>query len=184
MEQGKDYTVDFNQRSLYRVFNDTQFETGGRFYGGWWQNIPKKYRANIIIDGKLTVEFDYSTIHPTILYLEQGLKPPVDSYTCIIDGSFKGLNVDHNELRSMLKATFNAMLNSTKLIKNAPNDISPNQFGLKWSQVSNAVLETHSPISHHFYSDAGRRLQKIDSDIAEIVLLHFAEKKNSYPTNP
>jgi hypothetical protein len=83
---------------------------------GPWQNIPKKYRANIIIDGKLTVEFDYSTIHPTILYLEQGLKPPVDSYTCIIDGSFKGLNVDHNELRSMLKVTFNAML----------NDISPN----------------------------------------------------------
>ena len=66
-DQGTDYTVDFSQRSLSRVFNDIGFETGGRFYGGWWQNIPKEYRANIVIDRKPTVEFDYSTIHPTML---------------------------------------------------------------------------------------------------------------------
>ena len=175
-DQGTDYTIDFSRRSLSRVFNDISFETGGRFYGGWWQSIPKEYRANIIIDGKPTVEFDYSTIHPTILYSKEGLIPPVDAYTQIIRENFKGLNVDKTKFRSMLKSAFNAMLNSKKALSNPPKGITPSNFGLKWSQVSNAIIKTHSPIAHHFYSDAGRRLQKIDSEVAEIVLLHFANR--------
>ena len=76
----------------------------------------------------------------------------------------------------MLKSAFNAMLNSKNALLNSPGDITPSDFGLKWSQVSKAILKTHSPIAHHFYSDVGRRLQKIDSDVAEIVLLHFANR--------
>ena len=30
------------KREVYRVFNRNSFELGGRFYGGWWQNIPKE----------------------------------------------------------------------------------------------------------------------------------------------
>ena len=175
-EQGKDYILDFSQKTLHRIFNDTNFETGGRFYGGWWQNIPRRYRSNIIIAGKRTVEFDYSSIHPTILYLQEGLTPPVDAYSLIIQQNFKELDVDQSKLRSMLKAAFNAMLNSKKPIKTQPNDIAPNHFGLKWSQVSKAILDTHSAISRHFYSDTGRRLQRIDSEIAEIILLNFANR--------
>jgi len=175
-DQGSDYTLDFSLRSLRRVFNDICFETGGRFYGGWWQNIPKEYRANIIIDRKPTVEFDYSTIHPTILYIKEGLKPPEDSYTQIIKDNFNGLNVEKHRLRSMLKSAFNAMLNSKNPMSNPPKGIKPSDFGLKWSEISSAILKTHSPIAHHFYSDAGRKLQKIDSEIAEIVLLHFARR--------
>ena len=175
-DQGADYTLDFSQRSLSRVFNDICFETGGRFYNGWWQNIPKEYRANIIIDGKPTVEFDYSTIHPTILYIKEGLKPPEDAYSQIINDNFNGLNVEKHRLRSMLKSAFNAMLNSKKPMSNPPKGIKPSDFGLKWSEVSSAILRTHSSIAHHFYSDAGRKLQKIDSEIAEIVLLHFAKR--------
>jgi len=175
-DQGTDYILDFGRRSLSRVFNDICFETGGRFYGGWWQNIPKEYRANIIIDGKPTVEFDYSTIHPTILYFKEGLSPPDDAYTQIIKENFNGLGLKTGKLRSMLKSAFNAMLNSKKALSNSPKGITPSDFGLKWSQVSKAIIKTHSPIAHHFYSDAGRRLQKIDSEIAEIVLLHFAKR--------
>ena len=42
--------------TLYRVFNDADFTLGGRLYGGWWQNIPSKYRRRIRINGKRTVE--------------------------------------------------------------------------------------------------------------------------------
>ena len=175
-DQGNDYTLDFTRRSLTRVFNDTNFETGGRFYGGWWQSIPREYRGNIIIDGKPTVEFDYSTIHPTILYSKEGLVPPGDAYSQIIIENFANLDVDKTKLRSMLKSAFNAMLNSKNTLLNSPGGITPSEFGLKWSQVSKAILKTHSRIAHHFYSDVGRRLQKIDSDVAEIVLLHFAKR--------
>ena len=34
----------------------------------------------------------------------------------------------------------------------------------------------HQPIADHFYTGVGLKLQRMDSDIAEKVLLHFAQK--------
>jgi hypothetical protein len=34
-------------QTLYRVFNRGRFTLGGRAYGGWWQGLPKFYRAHI-----------------------------------------------------------------------------------------------------------------------------------------
>ena len=55
-----DRTIRMDQRSLYRVFNDPGLHTGGRFYGGWWQNIPKEARKHLLVNGKKMVELDYS----------------------------------------------------------------------------------------------------------------------------
>ena len=74
----------------------------------------------------------------------------------------------------MIKAAFNAMLNSTKPMSRPPSGVNPSKFGLKWSEISDAIKEFHKPIAHHFYTGVGLRLQRIDSDIAERVLLHFA----------
>ena len=38
--------VDFNRKTLHRVFLDRRPDLGGRFYGPWYQNIPKKYRES------------------------------------------------------------------------------------------------------------------------------------------
>ena len=57
---------------LHRVFKQSSFSLGGRFYGGWWQNIPSPYRADITINGTRTVEMDYPRLHPTLLYAECG----------------------------------------------------------------------------------------------------------------
>jgi hypothetical protein len=38
-------------------------------------------------------------------------------------------------------------------------------------------MSFHEPIAHHFYTGVGLRLQRLDSDIAEKVLLHFAQSK-------
>jgi sugar lactone lactonase YvrE len=58
--------IEFADRSLHRVFNDGVFDKGGRFYGGWWQGIPREYRRSIIINGEPAVEADYSAIHPSL----------------------------------------------------------------------------------------------------------------------
>ena len=58
----------------------------------------------------------------------------------IIGDNFKGLNVDKTKFRSMLKSAFNAMLNSKKALSNPPKGITPGDFGLKWSQISNAII--------------------------------------------
>ena len=59
--------VNLSKRTLRRVFGRGSFERGGRFYGGWWQNIPSAYRSVISINGKPTIEMDYSQYHPNIL---------------------------------------------------------------------------------------------------------------------
>jgi len=164
----------FDQRSLYRVFNDPELTTGGRFYGGWWQNIPREYRSNLTINGKTTVELDYSNQHPSILYAKEGLMRPAECYSNVISREQISNTAKSNDLREMVKAAFNAMLNSPKPLKQSPTGIYPKVFGLTWMQVSEAILKFHEPIAHYFYTGIGLKLQKLDSDIAEKVLLHFA----------
>ena len=51
-----------------RVFHDN-LNTSGRWYSNnSFQTIAKEQRKNITINGKATVELDYSAIHPRILY--------------------------------------------------------------------------------------------------------------------
>ena len=30
----------YSKREIYRIFDNSSFELGGNFYGGWWQNMP------------------------------------------------------------------------------------------------------------------------------------------------
>ncbi|NDV53917.1 hypothetical protein G0Q01_23475 [Yangia sp. PrR007] len=165
--------LGMHRRNLYRVFNDRELTTGGRFYGGWWQSVPKAYRRHLAVNGKRMVEIDYSNLHPVILYAEAGATPPVDCYRGIFDEvtETKG----GAELRSMVKATFNAMLNAERPLRQAPKGIEPGKFNMSWPSVSNAVRSAHGPIENKFYTGAGKRLQRTDSDVAERVMLDFIE---------
>ena len=37
--------IDFRRTTLRRVFNNGRWNHGGRFYQGWWQEIPREYRG-------------------------------------------------------------------------------------------------------------------------------------------
>ena len=66
-EAGNIREIQYQDKSLQRIFN-VDFEHGGRFYGGFWQQIPSEYRHRLTIHNQFTTEIDYSQIHPTILY--------------------------------------------------------------------------------------------------------------------
>jgi hypothetical protein len=175
-DQENERTIRMDQRFLHRVFNDPDLQTGGRFYGGWWQNIPREYRPQLAVNGKRMVELDYSNQHPSILYAQEGVIRPADCYSGVLSPSQLSDEFRHGELRDMVKAAFNAMLNSPKPLRQAPAGVKPSKFRLKWAELSNAIIAFHEPIAHHFYTGVGLRLQRLDSDIAEKVLVHFAEK--------
>jgi hypothetical protein len=168
--------IRMDQRSLHRVFNDPELQTGGRFYGGWWINIPREHRRHLVVNGKRMVELDYSNQHPSILYAQEGVSRPFDCYSEVLKLPRLPHGVTPKNVRDMVKAAFNAMLNSSHILKNAPNGVEPKRFGLKWREISDAITAFHKPIAHHFYTGVGVRLQRQDSDIAEKVLLHFAQK--------
>ena len=122
------------------------------------------------------VELDYSNQHPSILYAQAGASRPDDCYTDVINLHNLPQGIRAKDVRDMIKAAFNAMLNSSKPLIQAPSGVQPIRFGLKWADVSQAIMAFHEPIANHFYSGVGLRLQRMDSDIAEKVLLHFAHK--------
>lgn len=70
-----------------RIFNES-FDNGGRFYGSF-QQLPKKERDKILIDGFSTVEPDYSGYHINLLYTWEGRQFKGDPYD--IEGIDRGL---------------------------------------------------------------------------------------------
>ena len=158
-----------SKRSLYRVFNDTEFQTGGRLYGGWWQEIPSKFRDRITIDGKRTVQLDYSGLHPHILYHEKGLELKDDPYQVNLIPS---KNVEDTDgFRKFIKQCFNAMLNAEKTMQRAPRGSQLGHWGVTWKQVVKAIKDRHPDIKGQFFTGTGLRLQRIDSDLCEAVML-------------
>lgn len=159
--------VDFSARQLHRVFNNGSFEEGGRFYGGWWQNIPKEFRSYIVIDGKATTELDFSSLHAHMIYALEGLPLPAKIY------DFDGVD------KKYAKIAFCALLNTKSGVKK-PDDYASET--MTWKQLLKATEERHSQIEKWLRSGKGLFLQFKDSQILERVMLHFA--RMGYPCLP
>ena len=61
-----------------RIFNNGSWELGGRFYGGWWQQIGKELRLDIMINDNPIVEVDFTAMHIALLQAKVGKKPDPD----------------------------------------------------------------------------------------------------------
>ena len=153
------------QLSMMRVFSNGSLDQGGRLYSAV-QNYKAETRKYLYFDGEPTLEIDYSSFHPHLLYHQDGLQFNDDDPYVI-----EGFDRDH------VKVAFNIMLNrkGTKNNKSAANTIS-DELGID-IEVSEAleiaILELHSPIVQHFNSGIGLKLQRLDSDIAMSIIDHF-----------
>ena len=158
--------LDFSKRTLVRIFSNSSFKEGGRFYRGWWQNIPSEYRKFISIDRKRTAEVDFSQMSPHLLYIanykELGSE---DAYDRVLDG----------EHRDTVKAAFNAMVQASSPLKTCPNDIDMSALEMSWADLRDKILSAHKPISDQFFKGVGNKLQFKDSCIAERIMLDFAD---------
>lgn len=168
-KRGIFHTFNFTKRRLYRVFHDDLLQTGGRFYGGWWQEIPSYFRHHIVIDSIQTIECDFSGLHPSILYAESGHPIPQDPYSPIA-------GKDH---RDTIKRCFNAMLNAKRTMTQAPKGVDIGPTGLSWPELVDLIMDYHTPIKRHFFTGAGLWLMKKDSDLAEQVMLLFVMRRKA-----
>lgn len=169
---------------LARIFNKTTAR-GGRYYAGGmsWQNIPAsaekaakgrpenadKHRQNLMIDGEKTAELDYSELHPTLLYAELGL--PLTSGAYDLPGWPRKL------VKTATNVMFNAPNERAALGAIAHHDTmqfmcdpgTPEAVRTA-RQLMQAIEEKHEPIRAAFNSDAGARLMRKDSTMAEGVM--------------
>jgi hypothetical protein len=164
-------SFDFAARTVYRVFNNLDWEQGGRFYGAWWMACPSRLRRHILIDGKQTVEVDYSGLHPAMLCAEAGLPIPDDTYE-------RCLTTEGNKAeRRLVKRTFNALLNAGSVAGLTEIEgYSADLTGRDWKDFKHLLVSKYPEFRQHFGSGVGLRLQRKDSDLAETVMLEFAQK--------
>ena len=181
--EGYDKTVriDLDTTEIYRVFNKASFDLGGRFYGGWWQNAPKDIRPRVLIDGRKTLEVDYSGIHVVLAYAVAGLDffevhGESDPYLLPSLGT-----VD----RRIAKKAFNIALNTdgrSAAINALTNYMEKKKLslpnGVTASQILDETESRHQEIKDLFYTNVGRRLQNIDSIVTEEIVDSVAVKNN------
>lgn len=66
------------------------------------------------------------------------------------------------------------MVNAKGSIRKPP-EFDSSGVGMSWKEFQNAIAERHKPIARFFNTGHGLRLQRLDADIAERVMLRFLE---------
>lgn len=151
--------------SMVRIFSRGDMRLGGRLYSPI-QNLKSEARKYLSFDGDPVVEIDYSAIHPSMLYHHKNISLTSDPYT--IDG-FR---------RSDVKLAFNIMINRSGGNSAANTLARELNFSVADAKaLETAILNRHTDISEHFNSDAGLKLQRLDSEIALSILKAFVADK-------
>ena len=180
--------TNFNDTEYHRVFNDSSFELGGRFYGPWWVTLSKDARGNITLNGEKTIELDYSSIGIHLLYSQENLNyydlngNNSDPYT------LKGIDPEEREVNKKI-ITFALNMSPEdrhrkfvytvrKKIKKTNDERSI--LGIKKLLKVPTPREVHKrlrifkkenvPIEHYLFTGVGTKLQFKDSCIAESVI--------------
>lgn len=171
--------LNFSQVGLRRIFSKGRMDRGGRLYGGWWQTIPKDYRRFITINGRPTVEVDFSEVHPSMLYILHGQQPPQNIYDLGIrypgEPPYDPGMQPHKARRKTIKRVLNALINDEqgrhKLSKRGAQ-----RLGLTHEQLKELILAKHPVIGKAIGTDIGSHLQYLDSQIACRVMLQLMEQ--------
>ena len=109
-------------------------------------------------------------MHPRMLYAELGEECPVDPYDV-------GLDPEHRDLVK----SFNALINAKGRIKkfDDPEDgpcFDEKEIGMAWGNFLIKIKISHPKLEPLFGTGIGLKFQRLDSDIAEATMLHFARK--------
>ncbi|PHR85740.1 MAG: hypothetical protein COA59_00165 [Colwellia sp.] len=160
--------LNLTRTKLCRIFSNSSFEQHGRFYYGWWLEIPKGYRPLITIDGQQTTELDYTSMNVALLYSERSI--PLPSGDLYQVGEFR---------RSDCKIAFHIMVNTNTRAGAVITLLNEDDFTVTTNeQINNlldAIEERHTPINHAFHSGSGNRLMFQESRIANLLMLRLAQ---------
>ena len=177
--------VDYTRTQLYRAFK-VDLSSGGRYYRGWWQEVPSGLRKYITIDGEACSELDYSGQSLGLLYAFKDherawLKGDGDPYA---SNSEPGID------RDLMKKVFIVCVNAASrreafgaIRKHIDKKVENLQSKPELiNSLINQTVRNHANIAEYFFSSAWAGLQYQDSEIAKYVLEHM--QAHGYPALP
>jgi hypothetical protein len=170
-----DQPVDPHQRTLYRVFNNGDWNQGGRLFGAHWLTMERAERFRLLrIDGEPVVNVDYMQLFPRLAYVRSQAEQPADDlYDVTGDGSS----------REGWKQLINALLFSPKPLKQWPDETKqhfPESTSLQGA--IQAIKRKHEPIAPLFNKGIGFRLMRIESDmLISVVTILFKSGVTALP---
>jgi hypothetical protein len=179
----KKMRLQINQQDKFvrRIFNNSRWDQGGRFYGGWWQRCPSEYRESIMMDGMMTSEIDYSGLHVVLLYAKEGINywAEVNEDPYLLYG-IKNIDPDI-DLRAVAKLLMLTAINADDEAKAFQALRFQAETGTLEKRLTNDQLEPilaalkrkHEPIAHKIASGAGIDLMYLDSQITEKLVEAF-----------
>lgn len=166
-----------NNKKLHRVFNQRSFELGGRFYGAFYQGMPKEFRKDILINGEHTVELDYAAHHMRMSYNREKIDYREDPYLALTDDekerkTFKNLLLIAINAETVAKA----IKGFRKACVAIPKEDRIELTNANILKLMARIYKAHKPIAHYISSGAGLRLQNIDSQITEAILMRMTRQ--------
>jgi len=173
--------ISQNNKFVRRIFYRGSWELGGRFHGGFWQQIGSAWRKQIYINNSPTVEQDYSGLHINLLY---GLKCRQPSKEDPYELDHILLEFSKEEQRAVIKDLILMALNADNL-KSAINAFRAKQpTGSKAKRLKqkdlilliDAFKDKHSLIKDYLFTGIGNALMNIDGRISAKVIKHFTNK--------
>jgi len=168
----KEKHINFHSVQLSRIFARGSIEKGGRFYRGWWLNLPSNHRPHIRINGYKTVEVDFNGIGIRLLYSYVGRElTKEDPY----DIGFDDWQGSEDKRRKTIKKAFNALINDEDKVYKL-NKENQETLGVNNDEFINMVEKSHPHIIRLFQSESGLKAQFDDSRIAEKVMLMLANE--------
>jgi hypothetical protein len=169
--------VSQQNKLVRRIFYRGSWLLGGRFHGGFWQQIKSDYRKDILINDMRTVEIDYSGLHVSLAYALEGVTPQKDPYT--LKPVLEGFNA--TQQRSIVKQLALTAINANSL----KETFQAFRDAQKTDTVEKSLKNTHlellldefinqnKTIKHYIGTDKGVELMAVDGRITSRIINTF-----------
>ncbi|MBB3303084.1 DNA-binding MarR family transcriptional regulator [Rhizobium sp. BK077] len=159
---------------LVRQFHTDQpgdaikFDRHGRIYGGFWEDLPRKKRGFLTIDGEPVADLDFSSMFVQLAYFHQGAEPlPGDQY------EIPGLEGYRSAVKSPMVSLFFRKVEAQRLPAGSREELPE---GWNMTRFKAAVKIRHPAIAHLFDTNVGFELMARESEILVGILLELASK--------
>ncbi|WP_137045867.1 hypothetical protein [Pseudolabrys sp. FHR47] len=177
------FAARLNARTLRRIWNNGDWEQGGRLYDGFWQTMRREERLPAIrLNNTRVANVDFCQFNLRLAYALAKVTPPRgDLYD--VSGT-DSVRRDWKQLREGRKKLTNAMFNAKAPLRRWPGKTERERqavasffpAGITATDATEAIRAKHAAVAGYFERGYGLRFMRIESDILVAVLLDLIKR--------